>query len=66
MGKSDFLGNWCFTDNLDKPLDFKDIKIGEWVMVMYEGKKFLEKVFCNKKVVKRRCAASRSHSMAEL
>ena len=29
MGKSDFLGNWCFADNLDEPLDFKDVKIGD-------------------------------------
>ena len=29
MGKPDFLGNWCFSDNLDKPLDFKGIKIGD-------------------------------------
>ena len=24
-----FLGNWCFTHNLDKPLDFKGVKIGD-------------------------------------
>ena len=44
MGKPDFLGNLCFADNLDKPLNFRDVKIGEWVMVLYESKKFLGKI----------------------
>ena len=48
MGKLDFPGYWCFTDNLDKPLDFKDVKIGEWVIVIYKGKKFLGKVLDKK------------------
>ena len=41
MGKPDFLGNWCFTDYLDKPLDFRDVKMGELIMVTYKEKKFL-------------------------
>ena len=53
MGRSYFLGNCCFTDNLDKPLNIKDVKIGNQVMVIYEGKRFLGKVLgkkCRNKV----------------
>ena len=29
MGITDFLGNWYFYRQLDKPLDSKDVEIGE-------------------------------------
>ena len=44
-----FLGNWCFTDYLDKPVDFKDVKIREWVMVTTRAKRFMGKVLGKKK-----------------
>ena len=37
-----------YRDNLDKTLDFKDVKIGEWIIVIYEGKNFLRKVLRKK------------------
>ena len=44
-----FKKNRAYADNQEKSLDFKDVKIGEWVLVIYEDKKFLRKVFWGEK-----------------
>ena len=42
-------------DNLDKTLDFKDVKREEWVIVIHEDENSLRKVL-SKKMVKYRYA----------
>ena len=49
MGKPDFLGNWCLHRQPRPDLRLKDVKIGEWVMVIYKDKMFLRKVLSKKK-----------------
>ena len=49
MGKPDFLGNWCLHRQPRLDLRLKDVKIGEWVMVIYKDKMFLRKVLSKKK-----------------
>ena len=50
-----FLGNWCFTDYLDKPVDFKDVKIREWVMVTTRAKSLWGKFWGEKSEMKVCC-----------
>ena len=65
MENPDFQETDAYTHNLEKPLDFKDVKIGHWVMVIFEDKKFLMKVL-GKKMVKHKCSTQRSHMALQI
>ena len=61
MGKADVLGNWCFADNLDKPLDFKDVKIGDYVTVYTRAKSFWGKLWATNGEIKVCCLEKSWH-----